>query len=118
MTKSLMAGIDLHSNNVVIGLVDRAGRRLACRKLECDLKVIVAFLRPYQKRLKKNRDDSFDTESGAITRLKTATRAFYSQLNGTQKNDLALLVRMTGLGPAFAELTGTKMTKNEPENSR
>ncbi len=72
----------------------------------------------YQKRLKKDRDDSFDTESAAIARLKTATRAFYSQLNGTQKNDLALLVRMAGLGPAFAELTGTKMTRNEPENSR
>lgn len=52
MTKSLMAGIDLHSNNVVIGIVDQEGRRLVCRKLECDLAAIAAFLRPYQKRLK------------------------------------------------------------------
>jgi len=33
-------------------------------------------------------------------------------------NDIALLVRMAGLGPAFAELTGAKVTRNEPENSR
>jgi hypothetical protein len=31
---------------------------------------------------------------------------------------MTLLVRMTGLGPAFAELTGTKVSRNEPENSR
>lgn len=86
--------------------------------VESAMREVTLQIEDYQKRLKKDRDDSFDTESGAITRLKTATRAFYSQLNGTQKNDLALLVRMTGLGPAFAELTGTKMTKNEPENSR
>lgn len=86
--------------------------------VESAMREVTLQIEDYQKRLKKDRDDSFDTESDAITRLKTATRAFYSQLNGTQKNDLALLVRMAGLGPAFAELTGTKMTKNEPENSR
>lgn len=86
--------------------------------VESAMREVTLQIEDYQKRLKKDRDDSFDTESDAITRLKTATRAFYSQLNGTQKNDLSLLVRMAGLGPAFAELTGTKMTKNEPENSR
>jgi len=40
--------------------------------------------------------DTFDTESAAIMRLKAAARALYAQLNGTQKNDLALLVRMAG----------------------
>ena len=34
------------------------------------------------------------------------------------QNDLTLLVRMTGLGPAFAELTGTKAAKNASEDSR
>lgn len=86
--------------------------------VENAMREVTLQIEDYQKRLKKDRDDSFDTESAAIARLKTATRAFYSQLNGTQKNDLALLVRMAGLGPAFAELTGTKVTRNEPENSR
>ena len=67
------------------------------------MREVTLQIEDYQKRLKKDRDDSFDTESAAIARLKTATRAFYSQLNGTQKNDLALLVRMAGLGPAFAD---------------
>ena len=86
--------------------------------VENAMREVTLQIEDYQKRLKKDRDDSFDTESDAIARLKTATRAFYAQLNGTQKNDMTLLVRMTGLGPAFAELTGTKVSRNEPENSR
>lgn len=86
--------------------------------VENAMREVTLQIEDYQKRLKKERDDSFDTESDAIARLKTATRAFYAQLNGTQKNDLVLLVRMAGLGPAFAELTGTKAAKNESEDSR
>ncbi|HEX7883954.1 MAG TPA: hypothetical protein VF499_14615 [Afipia sp.] len=86
--------------------------------VENAMREVTLQIEDYQKRLKKNRDDSFDTESDAITRLKTTTRALYAQLNGTQKNDIALLVRMAGLGPAFAELTGTKAAKNESEDSR
>jgi hypothetical protein len=86
--------------------------------VENAMREVTLQIEDYQKRLKKSRDDSFDTESDAIKRLKTATRALYGQLTGTQKNDIALLVRMAGLGPAFAELTGTKAAKNEPENSR
>jgi transposase len=47
-----MAGIDLHSNNVVIGLVDESGRRLKHQKLDCELKQVVEFLAPYKRRLK------------------------------------------------------------------
>jgi transposase len=47
----VMAGIDLHSNNAMVGLMDQEGRRLAHQKLECDLKKIVEFLSPYQERL-------------------------------------------------------------------
>jgi len=86
--------------------------------VENAIREVTLQIEDYQKRLKKNRDDSFDTESAAIVRLKTATRALYAQLTGTQKNDIALLVRMAGMGPAFAELTGTKAAKNEPEDSR
>lgn len=47
----VMAGIDLHSNNVMVGLVDQEGRRLAHQKMECDLKQIVEFLKPYKERI-------------------------------------------------------------------
>lgn len=52
MTKTLMAGIDLHSNNLMIGMVDQAGKRMGHQKLKCDLKAVLEFLRPYQRRLK------------------------------------------------------------------
>ena len=47
-----MAGIDLHSNNVMIGLIDESGRRLKHQKLDCELKQVVEFLAPYKERLK------------------------------------------------------------------
>jgi hypothetical protein len=75
--------------------------------VEAALREVTLQIEDYKARLKR-RDDTFDTDSAAIARLKAATRALYAQLTGTQKNDLALLVRMAGLGPAFAELTGTK----------
>jgi transposase len=52
MTKALMAGIDLHSNNVMIGIVDQQGRRVAHQKLPCELARVVGFLKPYRARLK------------------------------------------------------------------
>lgn len=52
MTESLMAGIDLHSNNVMIGIVDQDGKRVKHQKLECDLGRIDEFLRPMKPRLK------------------------------------------------------------------
>ena len=36
----------------MIGIVDAAGKRIGHRKLECDLEAVVAFLGPYQRRLK------------------------------------------------------------------
>jgi len=52
MTKQVMAGIDLHSNNVMIGIVDEQGRRLTHQKLPCDLEQVERFLSPYKRRLK------------------------------------------------------------------
>lgn len=52
MTKALFAGIDLHSNNLVIGIVDQDGRRLKDKRLACDLKVVMDFLKPYKPRLR------------------------------------------------------------------
>lgn len=49
--KDLMAGLDLHSNNIVAGLVDLKGARVAHQKLDCKLSDVVTFLAPYRKRL-------------------------------------------------------------------
>src|SRR6266446_8528190 len=49
--KDLMAGMDLHSNNIMVGLVDQEGRRVAQQKLPCELKRIGEFLAPFKDRL-------------------------------------------------------------------
>jgi transposase len=49
--KELMAGMDLHSNNIMLGIVDREGRRVARQKLPCELKGILEFLAPFKDRL-------------------------------------------------------------------
>jgi transposase len=51
--KKVMAGIDLHSNNLVIGIMDLDGKRVAHQKLECRLSEVVKFLTPYKKRLEQ-----------------------------------------------------------------
>src|SRR5438876_10722828 len=51
--KKLMAGIDLHSNNLVIGIMDMDGKRVAHQKVECRLSEVVRFLAPYKKRLEQ-----------------------------------------------------------------
>ena len=51
--KKVMAGIDLHSNNLVIGIVDMDGKRVASQKLSCKLKEVVEFLSPFKKRLEQ-----------------------------------------------------------------
>ncbi|HEV8383887.1 MAG TPA: IS110 family transposase [Candidatus Acidoferrales bacterium] len=48
-----MAGIDLHSNNLVIGIMDMDGKRVASQKLSCKLKEVVDFLSPFKKRLEQ-----------------------------------------------------------------
>ena len=52
MAKSLFAGIDLHSNNLMIGIVDQDGKRLKHQKLDCDLQQVIRFLKPFKPRFK------------------------------------------------------------------
>ena len=47
----IMVGIDLHSNNALCGLMDESGRRLAHKKLPCDLPAILQLLDPYKERI-------------------------------------------------------------------
>src|SRR5947207_4513091 len=49
----VVAGMDLHSNNVMIGVMDMGGKRLASRKVGCELKEVVKFLAPYKGRLEQ-----------------------------------------------------------------
>jgi len=51
--KKVMAGIDLHSNNVVIGIMDTEGKRVTSAKLPCEIKEIAKFLAPFKKRLEQ-----------------------------------------------------------------
>jgi transposase len=48
-----MAGIDLHSNNAMIGLVDMEGNRLQHKKVPCELPAVLEVLAPYKRRLEK-----------------------------------------------------------------
>ena len=52
MKGTVCAGIDLHSNNVMIGIVDEEGRRVKHQKLPCDRKQITTFLQPWKQRLR------------------------------------------------------------------
>src|SRR5258708_33581322 len=49
--EKVSAGLDLHSNNVMIGLINQDGKRLTHGKLGCELKEVVAFLQPYKAQL-------------------------------------------------------------------
>jgi len=47
----LMAGIDLHSNNLFCGIMDGNGKRIFQRKLPCELKAVLSALEPYRAEL-------------------------------------------------------------------
>lgn len=47
----LIAGIDLHSNNLVIGVIDQEGKRVGHCKLGCDLQEVLGFLKPMKSQL-------------------------------------------------------------------
>ena len=59
----VVAGVDLHSNNLVIGVMDSEGHRLASRKVECQLNEVVKFLSPFKKRLEQVAVESNDPRS-------------------------------------------------------
>ena len=49
----VMAGIDLHSNNLVVGIMDQEGKRVGEKKLPCELQEVVKVLVPFKKRLEQ-----------------------------------------------------------------
>ena len=62
----------------------------------------------HQKRAKKSGDETFDTESAAVTRLKDTSKALFGQLRGDQKNEVMMLARIAGLSSVVSEVTGGK----------
>ncbi|MGZ5528232.1 MAG: IS110 family RNA-guided transposase, partial [Limisphaerales bacterium] len=58
MKRSLMAAIDLHSNNLFCGIVDAQGRHVFDKKLPCQLPTVLQALKPF-----KNRIDRIAVES-------------------------------------------------------
>jgi transposase len=48
---SIFAGIDLHSNNTVIGLMDQDGQRIKQLRLPNDIKTILAAIEPYRHQI-------------------------------------------------------------------
>jgi transposase len=51
MATKLMAGIDLHSNNLFCAIVDMEGKRVFEKKLPCELSQVAAALKPFKARL-------------------------------------------------------------------
>ena len=49
--KDIMIGMDLHSNNVMIGLMDLEGHRLRHKRVACDLQAVDQVLAPYRERI-------------------------------------------------------------------
>lgn len=49
--EKLIAGLDLHSNNVMIGVINQDGKRVAHRKVGCELVEVIEFLKPFKVQL-------------------------------------------------------------------
>lgn len=51
MRKQLYAGIDLHSNNLVIAIVDKQGRRIGDKRIICELELVLDYLKAQQGKI-------------------------------------------------------------------
>lgn len=47
----LYCGIDLHSNNSVVSIINEAGKELVCKRIKNDLVEILKFIHPYYREL-------------------------------------------------------------------
>ena len=51
VAEKLCAGLDLHSNNVMIGLKNQDGKRIGYRKVDCRLSEVIEFLKPFKAQI-------------------------------------------------------------------
>lgn len=52
MQESMYCGIDLHSSNLVIGIVDNSGKRIFQRRIKNDLALLLKLLLPYSEKIR------------------------------------------------------------------
>lgn len=52
MTNQLMAGIDLHSNNLFCGIVDMRGKRIFEKQLACQMPAVLEALAPFKDQIR------------------------------------------------------------------
>jgi hypothetical protein len=83
--------------------------------MESALREVMLQVYDHQKRTKKSGDESFDTESAAIARLKETSKALFTQLRGDQKNEVMMLARIAGLSSVLSEVTGGKAIAKSEE---
>ena len=55
---SYYVGIDLHSDNNFIGIIDKKDCRILSKKLPNDLDVVLNTLKPFKRKIKGVRDES------------------------------------------------------------
>ena len=77
--KKVIAGMDLHSNNVVIGVMDMDGRRVAHQKVEC--------------KLTESWIDSYDRAALLVLGTAYQTRDTFEQLNNPFAGVIDLILR-------------------------
>jgi transposase len=109
MRERLMAGIDLHSNNLFCGIVNQDGKRILEKRLPCELGTILSALRPFRKRLETIAVEStynwywlVDGLQDAGFKTVLANPAGMQQYNGLKhaddKSDAFFLAEMLRLG--------------------
>jgi len=107
--KSYTAGIDLHSNNLTLAVVDESGKRINCRKLNCDLSLVLQALDAFKNELRSVAVEStfnwYWLVDGLIQHgypVVLANPAAIEQYNGIKhaddKNDAFFLAEMLRLG--------------------
>ena len=94
MKRKLMAGIDLHSNNLFCGIMDKSGRRVFEKKLPCNWEMVRQTLAPFKKQLSQVAVEStynwywlVDGLKEEGYEVKLANPAGMQQYNGLKQTD-------------------------------
>lgn len=89
-----MAGIDLHGNNLVIGVINQEGERVAHQKLDCEPKEVLKFLKPLKPQLQSMAVEStfnwywlVDALTGEGFKIDLANPAQITQYSGLKHAD-------------------------------
>lgn len=107
--RDIMAAIDLHSNNLVLALMDKDGKRLLHKKLPCEVELIHKTLLPFKDRIDTIAVEStfnwywlVDGLEDAGHRVVLANPAAIAQYSGIKhtddKDDAFWLAEMSRLG--------------------